>query len=129
MGVFSRSRRRSITTYVLALWLFALGASIANACGLGEGFEHASVTKPAGVVHQAPDGDTLPACDKFCTDEISLLTKLKSVEESPAGTAFPVASSHHSVAVVAPARSFEPVTGHDPPPGIAINTRFVRLAL
>jgi hypothetical protein len=129
MGVFSRCRRRSITPYVLALWLVALGASMANACGLGEGFEQAGVAKPASVVHQAPDGDTLPACDKFCVDDIPLLTKLKSVEDSPVGTACLAAPGLHSLPVVAPARTFESVTGHDPPPGIAINTRFVRLAL
>ena len=130
MGIFSRARRRSTTPFVLALWLFALAASIAHACGLGDALDHASVTRPASVAaHQDASVDALPACDQFCTDGTALLTKLKGVEDSPAGSALLAWALPSRALIVAPLHAFPPRLGPDPPPGIAINTRFVRLAL
>ena len=129
MGFYSRRRRRATTPLVLALWLFALLASIAHACGLDGDFRHAVFNMPAAAsAHQAPADSTSPACEKFCADDSALLTKLKAVEDSPAGSAFLVPAPIAGPVAIA-ARLSEPLSGPDPPPGIAINTRFVRLAL
>ena len=130
MGIFSRTRRRSTTPFVLALWLFALAASIAHACGLGESFHQPSVIQPASVAaHQDPRDGALPPCDQFCADDTALLMKLKAVEDSPTGTVLLASVPGFDALLVASTRTSEPLPGPDPPPGIAINTRFVRLAL
>jgi hypothetical protein len=129
MSIFSRSRRKSTTPFVLALWLFALAASIAHACGLDEAFAQAGWGEHASVGRQAPGHGALPACDRFCSDDIPLLKSLKAVEDSPAGVALPAPASASSASVVAHPRTIEVRSGSDPPPDLAINTRFVRLAL
>jgi len=103
---------------------------MAQACGLGEHVELAGTSKVAAAgLHSSPDDETSPACIQFCADDHPVVTKLKAVEESPGGSApfIPArmpdrrlfASVHGSLTVIVP----------DPPPGIAVNTRFVRLAL
>jgi len=130
MVFVSRRSRRLTAPFVLALWVFAMLASMAHACGLGEGIEHASLVMPAAFgAHQGLDDETSPACDKFCADYVALLTKLKAIEDSPAGTAFLVSAPASAVPFVVPMRTSEPLSGPDPPPSLAINTRFVRLAL
>ena len=122
--------RRSTTPLVLALWLFVIAASIAHACGLGDALDHASVTRPASVVaHQGAGDAALPACDQFCADETVLLTKLKGVEDSPGGGALLAWAVTSGAPIVVPPRAFQPHPRPDPPRGMAINTRFVRLAL
>lgn len=131
MGIFNKSRRRAIAPFVLGLWILALATSMAHACGLADQFEHIVVASPvsAAAAHQAPGDETLPACDRFCADDMPLLSKLKSVEDSPAASAVPVPALASSVWLPAPPRSSSAIAGPDPPPGIAVNTRFVRLAL
>ena len=101
MRILSRSRRKAMTPFVLALWLFALAASIAHACGLDDALGRASLG----------------------------LKTLKAVEDSPAGVALLVPASESGAPVVAYPRTIEVRSGSNPPPDLAINTRFVRLAL
>jgi len=131
MGIFNKSRRRAIAPFVLGLWVLALATSMAHACGLVEQFEHAGLASPVSTAaaHQAPGEETLPACEQFCADDIPLLSKLKSVEDSPAASAVLVPALASRVWLPAPLRSSSAVAGPAPPPGIAVNTRFVRLAL
>lgn len=129
MRIFSKAGRRSITPIVLALWLFALAASMAQACGIGEGVGHAGMAKPASVAtHQESTGD-VPGCKQFCADDTPLLTKLKAVDDSPAGATLLAGALAFATPIEGSARTFKPRSGLDPPPGIAISTRFVRLAL
>lgn len=84
------SSKRRLAAWMLFVWIFALLASIANACVLGEahgGFarqaspehEHADVADghnhaDAPLHKSAPSSDTpSPACLKFCDDERSTL--------------------------------------------------------
>ena len=130
MGIFNKTRRKATAPFVLALWTFALLAGIAHACGLGEQLEHAAMGKPvAASPYQASDDGTVPACEQFCADDIPLLTKLKAVEDSPAGSALLITARVSQRYCRASAEAASSVVGPDPPPGIAVNTRFVRLAL
>ena len=131
MAIFNKSRRRVIAPVVLGVWIFALMTSIAHTCGLLHQLEHVAVENPVAAVagHESRGGETLPACEKFCADDIPLLSKLKSVEDSPAASSVPLLVAFgSSVHLPAPAPSLPAVAGPDPPV-IAINTRFVRLAL
>jgi len=130
MAIFNKSRRRVIAPVVLGVWIFALMTSIAHACGLLHQLEHVAVENPVVAVagHESPGDETLLACEKFCADDIPLLSKLKSVEDSPAASVPLVVAFGSSVHLPAPASSSPAIAGPDPPV-IAINTRFVRLAL
>lgn len=130
MGIFCKARRRAAARVALALWIFALGVSIAHACGLGDAFDRAGMGRAAAASsYHAPDEGTLPECDRFCTDDTPLLTKLKSVEDPPTGIGPLITAPAPHRFWRAPAKSVSLVTGPDAPAGIAVNTRFVRLAL
>ena len=131
MAVFNKSRRKAIAPVVLGVWIFALMTSIAHACGLLDQLERVGIQNPIPAVaaHESPGDETLPACDKFCADDIPLLTKLKAVEDSPTGSALVIAAPIAPAIWLASAESTSVVHGPDPPPAIAVNTRFVRLAL
>lgn len=130
MSLFSKARRRSTTRFVVALWLFALAGGVSQACGLGESLAQAGIANPASVAaHQDPCEDPLPACEQFCADDTPLLAKLKIVGDGPAGSALLVGAPTSGAPISAPLRAYKPRPGMDLPPGIAINTRFVRLAL
>lgn len=89
MNPFRLHRRalRHTTRLALLVWLFALGASVANAClltpGGSEGLPAALVShqkahghgEGATPVHHPQDDDGLLGCLKFCDDGASLLTK------------------------------------------------------
>ena len=128
--LFSRRYRKSTTPLVLAIWLFALVSSVAQACGFADDVEHAGVNVIAVLAaHQDAGEQTSPTCEKFCADDLALVTKLSAVEDSPAGTAVLAPAPDYAVPVVSATRTSWLLSGPDPPPGIAVNTRFVRLAL
>ena len=130
MVIFSKSRRRTIAPFLLGLWLFALVSSMAHACGLLDELEHAGLDSTAATVaHEEESDETLPACDRFCADDIPLLSKIKSVEDSPAASAVLVDASFLRVCLPPSRESTTAVARPDPLPAIAINTRYVRLAL
>jgi len=129
MAVFGKRRRKDIAPFILAFWLFSLFVSVAHACGLDDNFDHNAPTEAAKIGGHGLDEGASPGCEKFCSDDLPLLAKLRAVQDSPTGevlTLAPFAANPFQVAV-APARSL--LTSPDPPPGIAVNIRFVRLAL
>ena len=130
MGFFCKRRRKVITPFMLALWLFAFFVSVAHACGLEAGLGHAGINNTVAVSgHDGSDDGAFPNCDKFCADDFPLLAKLKAVEDPPTGQALLmpafVNETFHPAATFFHAMSASP----DPPPGIAVHIRFVRLAL
>ena len=130
MGVFCKRRRKVITPFMLALWLFAFFVSVAHACGLEAGLEHAGINNTVAVSgHDGPDDGAFPNCDKFCADDLPLLAKLKAVQDPPTGQAFlqaaVIGELFQTPATFVPAMLASP----DPPPGIAVHIRFVRLVL
>jgi hypothetical protein len=79
--LFSRLQLRRLAAFVLLGWVFALGVSVAHACGLVSGLAddgHGQDTAPSRVVQHseakgaaADDQAPLsvnPSCDKFCDD-------------------------------------------------------------
>jgi hypothetical protein len=130
MVVFGKRRQRAIAPFVLALWLFAIFMSVAHACGLDGELGHVDRSEAAKLGgHDGTDDGASSACDKFCSDDLAVLGKLKAVQDPPTGQAFVVrqfvGGSFQST--VAPVPSLLPSV--DPPPGINVNIRFVRLAL
>jgi hypothetical protein len=130
MAVFGKRRRKDIAPFILAFWLFSLFVSVAHACGLDDDLGHTARSEPAKVGgHNGLDDGASPACDKFCSDDLPLLAKLRAVQDSPTGQALtlaPFATNPFQV-TVAPVPPL--LSSSDPPPGIAVNIRFVRLAL
>jgi hypothetical protein len=131
MRIFTRSRRKAIAPLALALWLFALVTSIANACGLYDQLGFVDGARPAQAVaaHQESGDGTSPACDQFCADDTPLLSKPKASQDSPAISPALVVAVVSRGRLPALPRSSSAVCGLDPPPQIALSTRFVRLAL
>ena len=127
MSIFAKSNRRAIAPFVLTLWLFALLVSIAQACGLGDHLELASTASTS--LHPNSGDETSPACIQFCADDHPVVTKLKALEESPGGSAPFILAPMPDRRLLASVRWTLTVIVPDPPPGIAVNTRFVRLAL
>ena len=128
--IFGKRRRKAITPLILAFWLFAIFVGVAHACGLAESLSHANRSEAAMVGgHHDSDGGAPSACGKFCRDDLPVLAKLKAVQDPPAGQALIVAPfvGESFQATVPPIPSL--LLSPDPPPGIAVNIRFVRLAL
>jgi hypothetical protein len=127
--VFSKRRRKTITPFILAVWVFALLASVAHACGLDEAIANAVPSVAAQLGGHDGSDSASPACKEFCSDDSPLLAKLKTVQDPPTGEAVivPILVGGSSQTAITPVSS--PFSSPDPPPGLAVNTRFVRLAL
>jgi hypothetical protein len=130
MVVFCKRQKKVIAPLVLAFWLFAIFVSVAHACGLDDDLGHAGRSEAAKVGgHDGTDDRAFPVCDKFCSEDLPVLGKLKAVQDPPAGQALHVPTlvgeSLHTATAPLPSRLLSP----DHPPGIAVNIRFARLAL
>ena len=89
MVVFCRRRQTAIAPFILALWLFALFVSVVRACGLDDDLRHAGHSQAASVGgHDGTDDGASSACDKFYSDDLAVLGKLKAVQDPPTGHAF-----------------------------------------
>ena len=130
MVVFCKRQRRAMAPLVLAFWLFALFVSVAHACGLDDQLSHVGQSEAAKVAgHDTSDDGVSPACDKFCSDDLPVLAKLKAVQDPPTGQVLmgpPIVGESFQTTVAAVASL---LLSPDPPPGIAVYIRFVRLAL
>jgi hypothetical protein len=130
MGLFRKRWQRFVAPFILASWLFAVFASVAQACGLDEDLASLVRGEAAQINgHGQSHDDPCPACDKFCADDLAVLAKIKAAEGPPTGQAIlsPGAAGETFPISAAPVSSTVPPPA--PPPGIAINVRFVRLAL
>ena len=80
---FRHRRRRTLSTIVLACWLFAFFVGVAQACAMDRELGHAHGRAGAATVHQGQDGDAPPGCRQFCADDLPVLAKLKAVQDPP----------------------------------------------
>jgi hypothetical protein len=122
-------RRRAVASLVLGAWMFALVASLAHACGFAE---ELGIDRPVAAAlpeggHGDPEGAAPPGCKQFCGDGISALAKLKTFQDQPnAQTLLPLSW----LGEVRPTNAAAPALLHPKPtPSLAVNIRFVRLAL
>ena len=130
MGVFGKRRRKAFTPFILAFWLFAIYVSVVHACGLDENIGDASQGMAATMSsHDGSDDGASPACEKFCSDDFPVLAKVKAVQDPPTGQPLLVSALVGDSFRIAAAPVPSLLTSPDPPPGIAVNIRFVRLAL
>jgi hypothetical protein len=115
---------------VLLIWLFAIFVSIANACGLYADFEHSAVARAvhAGAMDKSDDGSD-PNCAKFCADDLPILVKLKAVQDLPTGQFVLASLFVGKTFQAAGAALVSMLPAPQPLPALAVNTRFVRLAL
>ena len=129
MGMFPKSLRRGIASLALGLWIFALSVSIAHACGVPDALNHVELPAPSTVPAGHAGDESSPACDQFCADAFPALPKLKVLEDGPASQTAFAAIPGVLYAAADSSRAEPPPRGIAPPPALAINTRFVRLAL
>ena len=122
-------QRKVVASLALGGWLFAFFVGVAHACGLDAGLGAAHHAVTVSAVGQNPcDGDALPGCKQFCADDLPVLAKLQSIQDQPGGSALLPPSSGEPL-LVRVAWVHSPLHRLYPPPDIAPNTRFVRLAL
>jgi hypothetical protein len=130
MAILRKRQREFIAPFVLVSWLFAIFVSIANACGLNEYLGQAGPIQTAIVAaHAGSADDASPICDRYCADDLPLLAKVKGVQDPPTEQVLLVAATPGNALQAATAPVSPLLTRPDPPPGIAVNTRFARLAL
>lgn len=130
MARFNAHQRKILTSVTLGCWVFALFVGVVHACGLDEALGHSQQMVSASIdSHGQGDDDAGTGCERFCADNLPVLAKLQMVQDQPGGQA-----------LISPLRVGEPLFARmtaatsrldrpHPPPGIALNIRFVRLAL
>ncbi len=126
-----RRCRKAVGALCLTVWLFLFAVAVAHACGvLPAEPEHAKVSFTLHAPEEPTgnsDGDA--GCAKFCADDLPLLTKLTLALDQPDEQAVLVPALFGKPLVVGVALIASLPHRPHPPPGIALNTRFVRLAL
>ena len=109
-------------------WLFALFVSVAHAYGFDADKSDATramtMSSSGGSTENAP-----PGCDKFCADDLPVLTKIKSVQDQPSAQALPVSPLSIPPALTSTPPAGTPLWSAQPSPGVSLNIRFVRFVL
>jgi hypothetical protein len=122
-------QRKFVASLALGGWLFAFFVGVVHACGFDAEpgpLQQTVIVSPCS--HDQGDKGALPDCKQFCADDLPVLAKLQSIQDQPGGNALLPPSSDESLLVrVAWVQS--PLHRVYPLPDIALNTRFVRLAL
>jgi hypothetical protein len=123
-----RQQRKTITGVALAVWLFALFAGIAHACGWVEPSVAPVHAAAAGASGHSSDEGTPVGCEQFCKSDIPVVTKLPPQGDQPDAQPLIVAVNNLGVVLASPP-AFTPVqaahSSSDVPPFL----RFTRLRL
>lgn len=130
MFPFNAHQRKVVASVALGCWLFAFLVGVVYACGPDEALGYSQQVVMASSENQAEgDEDAVPGCERFCSENMPVLAKLQAVQDQPEGQTLLFA--RFSGGSLLPPIASTPSTVHRlyPPPGIALNTRFVRLAL
>jgi hypothetical protein len=130
MSVLRKRNRKFIASFVLAFWVFAIFANVVHACTLDEDLGRPFHVAAAGVHgHDGSHDEGCPGCASLCADDLAVLAKLKAIQDPPTGqtllTPAPLGDTFRIAASPVSSLLTSPVD----PPAIAVNTRFVRLAL
>ena len=132
MAILNAHQRKALTSLILGCWLFAFFLGVVHACGLdGEPAGSQQVVAAAVDSQDQGDGDTHSGCRSFCADNLPVLAKVQSAQDQPVGPAplVPPFAGEPLLAPVASAPVRSPLHWRNPPPGVSLNTRYVRLAL
>ena len=126
-----RRHRKAVGAWCLTAWIFSFAVGVAHACGvLPAEPEHAKVSFTLHAPEEPTgnsDGDA--GCAKFCADDLPLLTKLMLACDQPDEQAVLVSVMFGKPQLMGVALIASLPPRPHPPPGIALYTRFVRLAL
>ena len=121
-------QRKTITSFALVVWLFALSVGIVHACGLHE----ATMASLDAVATNSSDrpSDTGPAdaCQQFCKTNVPVVAKRAFLGDQPDAQPLIVAVREFGVAVVLPP-AFRVAPAAHPPPDVAAFLRFAHLRL
>jgi hypothetical protein len=122
-----RRHRKVVSSVILAAWLFALFAGIANAClpEPGNAGQTAGMAMGAG---RGGDESQSSDCQQFCNIDTPLLSKLQLVQDQPTGQPLLLASVGNLLSP-APASAAPVMYLAHPPPDVPILLRSLRLAL
>ena len=129
MSCIRARHRRPLAAAALACWLFALGVSIAHACGLDAYLGDANESQSMAMSGQGGDESSTRGCQRFCADDVPLLAKIKLVQDQASAQPLLVSLRSIEPLVTSAAPTVSPWRAPQPPPGIAVSIRFVRLAL
>jgi hypothetical protein len=130
MALFNAHQRKVLTSVTLGCWLFAFVVGIVHACGLDGERGRSQQVVAASIDSQRPgDGDVHSGCEQFCADNLPVLAKLQSVQDQPGGQALLLPPFVGEPLLARMASVPSPLRRPHSPPDIALNTRFVRLAL
>jgi hypothetical protein len=131
MALFSALQRKVLTSVTLGCWLFAFFVGVVHACVLNGELGHSQQVVSISIDSQGlDDHDAHPGCEQFCAENVPVLAQASSVAGQSGEQALlpspPRWCVSRWVSTASPA-----VAMHrpHPPPGVALNTRFVRLAL
>lgn len=124
-----RRRKTLLASAILGAWVFGLFVGIAHACGWDGVTAMRHVAVAAGALAEpSPDGAP-PGCAKFCNDDLPLVAKVQSVQDSPTGHP-PVLAGHQAFGLATHAApAVRPVMAAHPPPDVPVSIRFLRLTL
>ncbi len=125
-----RRHRKSFSSVILGLWVFALFVGIANACswdGVTAAPHHPTVADHA--MEDVADHEKAPGCDKFCSNDVPMLSVLKLVQDQPAGQPVALATYHHLGVLPISAPALRLARSAHSPPGVPFSPHFVRLTL
>jgi hypothetical protein len=129
--MFRRRQREAVTTWMLGAWLFAFALGVAHACTIDGHVPSGTVLAGAASVAEFPaDAPMSPNCEKFCADDIPVLSKIDPAPDAVAiFVVIPLALRSHPAG--APAIDFAAtVTRHAAlPPGVPLRLRLLRLTL
>ena len=130
MALFNAHQRKILTSVTLGCWLFAFFVGVVHACGLDGELGRSQQVVAASIDSQRHgDDDAHPGCEQCCADNLPVLVKLQSVQDQPGGQALLLPPFVVDPLLARMASVPSPLHRPHPPPGIALNTRFVRLAL
>ena len=118
-----------IASFALGCWLFAAFVAAVHACAVDGklvGAHHA--TKGAPTHHEQSDNSP-PGCEQFCTDMVRAPVKSTPVLDQSGEPALLLAPVLGAPMVTCAAPLTSLLVHPHPPPGIALYTRFLRLAL
>jgi hypothetical protein len=128
MALLSARQRKVLTSVTLGCWLFAFFVGVVHACGLDEDLGRSQRVVAASIDNQGDD-DARLGCERFCADNLPVLAKLQSVQDQPGGQTLLLLPFSDEPLLAGMASTPSLLHRPHPPPGIALNTRFVRLAL